>query len=911
MGQPHIQTWPAFRCSRRAALITTVLFMICCGTTFGADSLDREVAFDIPAQPLSKALLQFGLQARVQIMLASRSADGQSSPAINGTLPANTALGTLLRGSGLSYQSKDNTVTVTPAATGVAAEQPFRLADAQQSDKDSSAGQEGPQVPAPKQGKSDDGKRDRVTLEEVVVTGTHIRGESNTTAPLQVITKEDIERSGYSTTQDLIRSIPQNFAGGALNATEDGQLGPGSLSALNTNFATGINLRGLGESSTLVLIDGHRLAPSDTGIVVDVSAIPLSAIERVEIMTDGASAIYGADAVAGVVNFILRKNYSGEETWVRYGAADGRTRQEQIAGQSLGRQWEGGNGFLSLQYQKLGALNAGARSFTSSAHLPTTLLPESHQYSALFNVHQGLPSGFDFGLDGLYSRRDDVASTSSSLYTSVTTPITEQGVASGTAGYRLGDAWRIEATGTYSKMHNRFRFELGGPPGSPYYPCPTPSPCFFFHLLDDFSLSSADLKLDGTLLALPGGDLRGAAGVSHESDRSTYRIFELANTTPFARDVTAEFAEIEIPLVGKANAVPLVSDLGVSLAVRRDDYSDFGRTTNPRYGLSWKPIQDLHLRGAYSKSFRAPNANEQTRSFRYPLSVGNELFASPTGGTVPTLVVSGQTGLLTAEKARSTNFGVDYEPSFLRNFALSLDYYDVRYADRIITPNPDPNALLTPDVYGPLITQLPSDAAAQSYLNTYLSQGATFFDVLGTGITGVRYAFNALQRNAAWVRQRGLDISSKYSWDVGLNRFQASLNGAYIYEIETAFTSGSKAIDTVNTYANPLRRRARAEVSWTRKRAEASAAVNYSGRYVNTAVPAYPPISPWTTVDIGFHYTPDFVQKLSLGLSVNNLFDRNPPYASDQGGGTPGIFYDIGNATPVGRLMLLDARLTW
>ncbi len=117
-----------------------------------------------------------------------------------------------------------------------------------------------------------------------------------------------IQNSGYANTAELMRTLPQNFGGG-IQPTTLGTLGE---STNNISSASTLNLRGLGAESTLTLIDGHRIASDGfVGGVVDVSAIPLAAVDRVEVLTDGASAIYGADAVGGVVNFILRQDYDG------------------------------------------------------------------------------------------------------------------------------------------------------------------------------------------------------------------------------------------------------------------------------------------------------------------------------------------------------------------------------------------------------------------------------------------------------------------------------------------------------------------------------------------------------------------------------------------------------------------------
>src|SRR5262249_45918644 len=160
--------------------------------------------------------------------------------------------------------------------------------------------------------------------------------------------------SGYGRTEDLLRSLTQNFNGGP---SEDTQIAGGNESGSNVSQGTGGNLRGLGAGSTLVLVNGRRLAPrAGDGRVARVSSIPLFAIERVEVLPDGASAIYGADAVGGVVNFIMRKNYQGAESQVRLGSVTSGSARELLVSQSLGTTWNSGSGLLALEFGKRDAL---------------------------------------------------------------------------------------------------------------------------------------------------------------------------------------------------------------------------------------------------------------------------------------------------------------------------------------------------------------------------------------------------------------------------------------------------------------------------------------------------------------------------------------------------------------------------
>jgi iron complex outermembrane receptor protein len=144
-------------------------------------------------------------------------------------------------------------------------------------------------------------------VQRVEITGTNIRrADAETPSPVQVITAEDLKKSGFTTVSQVLQNITSNG---------QGTLSQGFSGAFATG-AAGISLHGLNTSATLVLIDGHRMAanplPDDNErFFVDVSNIPFDAVERVEVLKDGASATYGSDAMAGVVNIILKKKFVG------------------------------------------------------------------------------------------------------------------------------------------------------------------------------------------------------------------------------------------------------------------------------------------------------------------------------------------------------------------------------------------------------------------------------------------------------------------------------------------------------------------------------------------------------------------------------------------------------------------------
>lgn len=203
-------------------------------------------------------------------------------------------------------------------------------------------------------------------IEEVVVTGTHISGNyTEGASPVVVLDRKHIERSGAATLNELFRDSAVNTAG-----IVDEQFTQGFAPA-----SAGINLRGLGMTRTLVLVDGRRLPMFPFGqdgsvSFVDINLIPLGTVERVEILKDGASAIYGADAVAGVVNIILRKEFDGVRWSAQYGSSSESDGQETRLGLTAGKSGERYSATFSLDHFSRDAVMAKDRSLSRSANGP-------------------------------------------------------------------------------------------------------------------------------------------------------------------------------------------------------------------------------------------------------------------------------------------------------------------------------------------------------------------------------------------------------------------------------------------------------------------------------------------------------------------------------------------------------------
>ena len=199
--------------------------------------------------------------------------------------------------------------------------------------------------------------------EEIVVTGSRVRRKDLTTpAPVTVLTREQFEQSGKATIGDFLQSLPEQ--GNAPNF----QLNNGG-STYSANGSTNVNLRSLGVGRTLVLVNGRRVVPAGLGAssAVDLNTIPTEAVERIEILKDGASAIYGSDAIGGVVNIITRRNLNATETGVQYGISEHGDAQTFEAHVTTGRKNDSGSFMFSAGFYNQGDSFLRSRDWSANA----------------------------------------------------------------------------------------------------------------------------------------------------------------------------------------------------------------------------------------------------------------------------------------------------------------------------------------------------------------------------------------------------------------------------------------------------------------------------------------------------------------------------------------------------------------
>lgn len=304
---------------RRAGIVLLAIFAsvasLYASSSMAASSAGPEIKsrFDLPAEPLDKALRDLAVQANCNISYEPSIVAGLAAPAVKGEFTVDDALSLLLKGTNLRVVNVNaDTIQI---------------------------------LGGPASAQND--------LSEIVVTGSHLRGVSPA-SPVMEIGREEIERSGFSSITDLMLSLPQNFGGGINPGTAVGNTLVNNRYANNPAGASVPDLRGLGPGSTLTLIDGHRMAAGLPGGGADISSIPLDAIDHIEVVTDSASAIYGSDAVAGVINVILKRDYQGAKTDLSYGLASQGGGTERRASQLFGTNWSGGNGMIAYEVSAAG-----------------------------------------------------------------------------------------------------------------------------------------------------------------------------------------------------------------------------------------------------------------------------------------------------------------------------------------------------------------------------------------------------------------------------------------------------------------------------------------------------------------------------------------------------------------------------
>jgi outer membrane receptor protein involved in Fe transport len=859
---------------RNARRVVAVALVVASLTGHAAET----TAVDIPSGDLAAALEAYAKQTGVELVFRADQLKGLRTRGVQGMLSPQDAIAKLLQGTNLRLQQDRATgaMVIAPTPPPDTGSRPSASVEAQ----------------------AETLSADTIELEEILVTGSHIRGVKYSASPILTYSREDIQRAGYASLDQFIVGLPQNSGAGASehNVGTDSAVG-------NNGYGTAVNLRALGPGASLVLLNGRRLAPGgNSGRFIDISMIPLAAIERVDVLTDGASAIYGSDAVGGVVNFILRDDYEGAQTSARYGGVTSGDLRELQASQSFGSNWDGGGTLLAYEYHRRDALDARERTFASSTELPRTLLPEQERHSVYANIHHDLSERASIFSDVLYSNREADNQLAYLGLRNHEISSSDQLFASLGSRVDLGGSWKAQVSASYSQ------YELDASL------LRTPVETGIGELTRtrvDTDVWSFDALADGAVLELPGGELRLALGAAYREES----VQPMEGSIIPGRYVKAAFSELFIPLVGAANRGSGMEALELSIAARYEQYSDFGEDVTPKFGLRWQPVHGLSVRATYGESFKAPTVTDMAPGTEQVLAfIASDFDIDIDGDPLILLRTQSARPDLHEETSRSWTAGLDLQPSSAA-YSMSLTYFHIEFTGRIDSPVSGGFSEFfgSPEVFGSYLLAHPGAA----FVDERLAQATIFNDLTGGVFTpnNVDLWADASVTNIAEEKQSGVDVTLSFPFATRLGRFDWSVNGTYLTQFEKRVAPAAPARDVLNRLNQPIDLRVRSGLTWAGNRLSAGVFVNYLDSYRNTDE-ASSRIDSWTTLDGQLRY--DFAgvrQQMLKGakivLNVQNLFDEAPPFVRSQGSPIAHPGYDSVNASPLGRFIALEIAKDW
>lgn len=849
-----------------AAALTTTTCMVALASPAAAQT--RE--FNIPASSLRAALDTFARQSGRQVIYRGDEVRSTRSPGVRGARTAEEALDALLAGTGFKAQ-RDSSGAFAVAKVGNAP----AVADAAASSVEAAAS-------------------------DIVVTGSHIRG-AQPSSPTITLSGPDMKRQGNTNTAEALLSLPQNFNGGQNPGVAIGAF-TGSVVS-NQNFTSGSspNLRGLGPDATLTLLNGRRLPYDGPYQSVDISGIPLDAVSRIETVLDGASAIYGTDAVAGVVNIIPRRDFNGLELSGGYGAATDGGDELVHTSAIAGGTWTNGGALASVSFNRNTAVQSTDRSFTENLPTPNTIFPAIKQIGALLSGHQSLGSA-ELTVTGYYAHRySDFVANFQSVYQPSVIKDTTYWI-SPELRVALPHSWTGRFNYTYGQNRNNYDSDLllsdqTEVPGGAQSVCN----CNRFH--------SAEANFEGRLFDLPGGAMRASLGGGFR--RETYSSITKIEGSPDsiyggARTVRYAFAETVLPLIGPDQAIPFIRRLEVNAAIRFEHYSDFGKVATPKLGAIWSLSGDFELKGSWGRSFKAPTLGQlYTPVYAYlfdPAALG--AVNTPPGTTA--LYLYGGNTQLRPERATTYSISASFHPESIRGFRVDVDYFHVSYRQRVQLAIANSLAALSDPQYSPFITSSPSPDLLASTINSafqYLNLSSVPYDPsLTLAIADGRY------QNIGRQTVRGIDITASLERNLFNGQSITTANLSWITGWDQA-TATAPRVNTVGTVFNPPHLRGRFGESWSFRGLTLLGFANYNGPEKNNLIAPSQKVSPQLTFDITADYQArgsGIVHGLGINLTVRNLFNQRPPHIIPTQPYYPS--YDSTNYSPIGRF--IDFTLT-
>ena len=630
-----------------------------------------------------------------------------------------------------------------------------------------------------------------------------------------------------------------------------------------------------------------------------------------------ASALYGSDAVGGVANLILRRDYDGLQTSARVGAStQGGNVQQQYSGIG-GTRWAGGGFMAALDYSKATPIYADQRDYARSLDPSQMIGTGSRQVSGVLAGHQDLASWVSFELDAqLADRRARKANAFSTTapatyFGQVNLPVVRSYAITPSLHLRPGGGWEatLEATqGESSTVSTAMRYTNGVLlVGRSAY--------------DDY-LTNVEASAEGPLIGLPGGDVRLALGGGYRRFRLAFNVRATrGGVTQVTRDAVERrqslfgYGELSVPLVGPANRLPLVEALRLSAAVRYESYAGIDAVATPKLGLVYAPHRDVTLKYSWGRSFKIPTLQQVNQS-REAILLDESQFSPqpvpplPAGSTV--LLLAGGNPDLRAERATSSTLSIEFKPRFLAGLRIEASWFDIDYRGRIASGVSDFTTALTNPVTAAFVRFAPSASLLQDLIARaplgLENQSSQAYDP-----ARVAAVVDSSLRNTAREHARGVDLAVDYSAALkGGSQLQLAASASYL-DGKRQPVAGQPYEDRAGLIFTPPHFRAHGSASWQNHSLQFSAALNYVGSTLDNRFPQTETIGAFTTLDLSGAFHPAIehgpLSNIELRLNLQNLLNKQPdPIRNAAASAIP---FDSTNQSPIGRFVSLSVTKQW